>query len=201
MNDSMPVVLVNPPAEVVRESYDAPDYPSISVGYLANYLVKKGIHIKIIDAKLGRKSLQQTIKEIVSLRPKVLGISSFTHMIMTTSKIATAVKEALPDTTVVVGGYHVTFLPERSLKEFPEFDFLIVGEGEIAFCSLVEALLSGREFRDIPGVAFRKGGSYVVNGRGEVPDDLDELGMPAWEEFPQEDIAKYVKRFPLMTQR
>lgn len=201
MDNSTPVLLLNPPAEVPRESYDTPDYPSISIGYLASYLLKKGIDVKVFDAKLGRKTVEQTISEIISLRPKILGISSFTHMIMTADKIATAVKKILPDTTIVVGGFHVTFLPERSLKEFPVYDFLIVGEGELALYALVEALLNGHGYKDIPGVAFRKNGKYIVNGRGEIPDCLDELGMPAWDLFPKEDMEKYVKRLPLITQR
>lgn len=201
MNKAIPVVLVNPPAETPREHHDTPDYPAIGIGYLANYLLKKGIEARIIDAKLSRKTVQQTVSEIVSLHPKILGLSSFTHMIMTTSRIASAVKRTLPDTKIVVGGFHVTFLPEKSLKEFPEFDFLVIGEGELAFHALVQALLNKSEYKDIHGIAFRENGLYKVNGRGEIPDHLDKLGMPAWELFPREDIKKYVKRFPLMTQR
>lgn len=201
MNKLTPVLLVNSPAEVPRESYDTPDYPSITIGYLAGYLLKRGIEVRVLDARLGRKTVEQTIDEIISLRPRILGLSSFTHMIMTTSKIAKAVKRALPGTTIVVGGFHVTFLPERSLKEFPEFDFLVVGEGEIAFHSLVQALLHGHRYENIAGVAFRKDGFCRINGRGETTDELDELGMPAWEAFPRGDIGKYVKRFPLMSQR
>lgn len=197
------VVLLNPPAEVMREEvYDAPRYPAIGIGYIAGYLWHKtGIRPHVIDGKLGRRSVLQVIQQIASLRPKILGISAMTHIIVTAAKIAREVKAASPETTVVVGGFHASFLPERTLREFPEFDFLVVGEGEIAFSKLVTALLAGEPYETIPGVALRKNGEIKLNGRGEIPDHLDELGIPAWELFPEEDLNRYATLYPIMSQR
>jgi len=193
MNDQ--IILVNPPAEVPRECYDTPDYPAIGIAYVAGYLRQSGIACSVIDGKLARRTVQDTINELIERRPRILGLSAMTHMIVTTHKIAAAVKAACPETIVVLGGFHGSFLPERTLREFPSFDYVIVGEGEIAFAKFVRAVLSGLDPSDIPGVASRQSGQVRMNGRGEVPANLDELGMPAWDLFPP------ARMYPVMTQR
>ncbi|MHC4698151.1 MAG: B12-binding domain-containing radical SAM protein [Planctomycetota bacterium] len=207
------VLLVNPPAEVVRECYDTPNYPAIGIGYVAGYLQTHGVGVSVIDSKLARMTVDQTVKEIIAFNPRVLGLSAMTHMIVTASKIAKAVKGACPNTIVVLGGFHGSFLPERTLREFPAFDYIVVGEGELAFLDFVRAVFAGEDPSDIQGVASRRFSRHTgaqdsarakargsvsrirLNGRGAIPDHLDELGMPAWELFPKAEM------YPVMTQR
>jgi len=199
MNDR--ILLVNPPAQVVRECYDEPNYPAIGIAYVAGYLQSHGYSPTVIDAKLARKTVQNTIDEIITIRPRILGLTAMTHMIATTARIARAVKAACPDTIVVLGGFHASFLPEATLREFPIFDFLIVGEGEIAFLNFCRCVLAGGDPSELQGVAGKTIGPNGVtqtvrlNGRGPIPDDLDELGWPAWELFPMAEM------YPIMTQR
>lgn len=189
------ILLVNPPAEVPRELYDTPDYPAIGIAYVAGYLKANGIAVSVIDGKLSRETLQSTIEKISNISPDILGLTAMTHEIVTSHKIAQAVKRNRPDTAVVLGGFHGSFLPDRTLNEFEAFDYVVVGEGEIAFFKLVRALENGEDVRNIPGVASREGDAIYLNGRGEVPENLDELGTPAWELFPP------AKMYPIMSQR
>jgi len=195
------VLLVNPPAEVPRECYDTPNYPAIGIGYVAGYLKTHGVPVAVIDGKLARKTVRQTIDEIIEFRPRILGLSAMTHMIVTASKIAAAAKSAHPGTIVVLGGFHGSFLPERTLREFPVFDYVVVGEGEMAFLELCRAVFAGENPANIQGVASRQESpngalpTIRLNGRGAIPDDLDDLGWPAWELFPPAEM------YPVMTQR
>ncbi len=200
MNDS--ILLVNPPAEVPRECYDTPNYPAIGIAYVAGYLKSHGLPVEVIDGKLARKSVRQTIDEIIERRPRILGLTAMTHMVVTASRMAEAVKAACPDTLIVLGGFHASFLPERTMREFPVFDHLVVGEGEMAFLELCRCVLAGDDPSKIQGVASRVNGSPLstasdirVNGRGAIPEQLDELGWPAWELFPPAEM------YPIMTQR
>ncbi len=193
MNDT--VLLVNPPAEVPQECYDKPNYPAIGIAYVAGYLKSHDIPVSVIDAKLARMNVSQTIAAIREAAPRILGLSSMTHMIVTTHKIAQAVKQTHPDTIIVLGGFHGTFLPERTLREFPHFDYVCVGEGEMAFHEFVTTVNRGEDPSEIQGIASRQGETIRVNGRGQVPGHLDDLGMPAWELFPAAEM------YPVMSQR
>ncbi len=188
-------MLVNPPVRVPRESYDTPNYPAIGIGYVAGYLKRHDVPVQVIDGKLGRLTVEQTIDRICEAKPRVLGITSMTHEIVTAGEIAAAVKSRSPGTITVLGGFHGSFLPERTLTEFPSFDYLIVGEGEMAFLKFVQAVTAGDDPSEIPGVASRRGGKFRMNGRGEIPENLDDLGTPAWELFPRAEM------YPIMSQR
>ena len=195
------VLLVSPPAEVVRECYDTPNYPAIGIAYVAGYLKSHGIDVAVLDGKLARLTVEDAAREITQCNPRVLGLSAMTHEIATAAKIAKTVRKACPDSVIVLGGFHGTFLPERTLREFPIFDYIVVGEGELAFLDFVKAVFERRNPGGIQGVASRTlstDGSVAdirVNGRAEVAENLDDLGTPAWELFPKAEM------YPIMTQR
>ena len=198
------VILVNPPAQVIREArYDTPSFPAIGIAYIANYLeIHGGITPLVIDARLERRKEQEVIDQIVALQPAMVGFSAMTHMVNTAARMAAAVKARSPKTIAVLGGFHATFLPARTLKEFPVFDFLVVGEGEIAFLKLAQAILSGGPVPEIQGVWFsREDGTANEAGRGEVPPSLDELGDPGWHLFDRDAMGKYCTLIPIMAQR
>jgi anaerobic magnesium-protoporphyrin IX monomethyl ester cyclase len=196
------VVLLYPPAEVVRETWDKPNFPALGIAYIGDYMEKKGgITPALIDGRLSRFSVQDTVSQIISLRPKILGISAMTHMVLTAEKIIAEVKKAIPDIKIVLGSFHASFLPERTMKEFPEVDFIVVGEGEMAFLDLVNALLNNKDYENINGLVFRKEGGVIINGTGDIPKTLDELGEPGWHLFDQEIFRRYVTLLPVMGQR
>ena len=111
------VVLVEPPNKYIVERYDQPTYPAIGVGYVGNYLEQSiGVTPAIYDAKLGRKTIAQTIEEVVALKPKIVGLSAMTHIVKIAAQISFEIKKYLPDAIIILGGYHATFLPEQTLQ-------------------------------------------------------------------------------------
>jgi radical SAM superfamily enzyme YgiQ (UPF0313 family) len=201
-NSSYDIVLVQPPAEVVREMYDQPDFPAIALAYLGRYVEENtDLSVAIIDARLARLTVEQTVSQVLALKPKIVGVSAMTHMITTAGKVADRLKSANPALAMVLGGFHVTFLPERTLNEFPAFDFAVVGEGEMAFAGLAEALVNGTSYENIPGVWYNSEGALIASGRGSIPGTLDELGSPAWHLFDRDVLAEHAHSFGIMGQR
>ena len=193
------VVLLYPPAEEILEIYDVPEFPNIGIAYVGHYLETHGnVTPACIDARLSRLSLEETVERIVALRPRVLGIGAMTPMVLAAAEVAARVKEQLPEVRTVLGGFHATFLPERSLEEFPAFDYVAVGESELSFCDLVQRLLSGATCEDIPGIWSRTNSGLSQQGRGTIPPTLDELGEPGWHLFDPADLAQYCSTLPVM---
>jgi radical SAM superfamily enzyme YgiQ (UPF0313 family) len=75
---------------------------------------------------------------------------------------------------VVLGGPHVTFLPEEGLDAA---EFVLRGEADETFLQLVRLLESGQDWRDVPGLSYREGSRAVHNPLPPRPD-LDRLPMP-----------------------
>lgn len=81
-------------------------------------------------------------------------------------------KEAFPESTIILGGPEVSYNAKSVLNEHRWCDFVVSGEGEYPFAALCDALVSGENF-DIPGVCYRKGNNIIISkpyiGKGEPP--------------------------------
>ncbi|HKD02609.1 MAG TPA: cobalamin-dependent protein [Terriglobales bacterium] len=123
-----------------------------------------------------------SVKRVIAEKPDVVGISNmFTAQIDRAYALADLVKAALPETIVVIGGPHVTVFPQEALAR-PSIDYVVLGEGEERFTSLIACLLRG----DDPA------GEGIL-GKSEATDlkdkkwpirfiaDLDRLPLPAYE--------------------
>jgi B12-binding domain/radical SAM domain protein len=65
----------------------------------------------------------------------------------------------------VAGGVHATAEPLATLRS--GFDLAAIGEGEATAVALAAAILSGRDPRRLPGIAYLRDGKLVSNGPGE----------------------------------
>lgn len=96
-------------------------------------------------------------------------------------EIARIAKQIDPRVTIVFGGIGATFLWEHFLTHFPEIDYVVIGEGEYTFLSLIEYLESDRlqEIETINGIAFVKDSRAVRTRQAETIGCLDDLPVPA----------------------
>ena len=134
----MKVLIVNPPAhKIIEPEYDRPAYPRTALACLASYLRAKNIDVHVLDCKFDRISLDEGFQFIKQLMPDIVGFTAFTNEIMQAAEMAKRVKESFPAMKTVIGSVHLTSLPEQTLREFPQFDFGVVGEGEITFYELI----------------------------------------------------------------
>lgn len=182
---ALKIVLVNvPPLGVIEPWYDAPDFPRGSLACLAAFLLKNSPHeVKCIDAKYDRLSFEQTIEEILSFQPDIVGYTAFTNEIKPCAYVAARIKLVNPNIYNLIGGAHFTALPDKTLMEFPSFDGGIAGDGEeslLDFCNTYEA---GADFSQVKGLVYRADGDIIMNAARPRLLDLNELPMPAWDLF------------------
>lgn len=181
----MKVLLANPPPyKIIEPSYDTPEYPRTSLAYLAGYLRSQAIEVDVLDCKYDRLAYDQALQRISSSNAKIIGFTSFTNEIMQAAQLARTVKKHNPDITTIIGGVHVSALPEETMQEFPEFDYGVVGEGEITLYELLSALAENAAIESINGICFRKGDSEICKtGLRELITDYNSLPLPAWDLF------------------
>lgn len=158
----------------------------VNFGYLAAYSRKKlpGLQFEILDCEvegLGYRQIEQRIKKA---KPDVVGITAPTPTMKHVYKISEITKTIYPQCLVVVGGNHPTVLPQRTMKEGDKIDFIVIGEGEITFTQLLQALQnSQKEFSNIAGLCWRKEKEIIINEKRELIKNLDEIPFPARDIF------------------
>lgn len=181
----MKVLLVNPPPyQIVEPYYDTPDFPRTGIAYLAGHLRAQGVDVHVLDCKFDRLDYDAGLDFVKSLRPDVVGLGAYTNEIKPAAEFATRVKALDPSIQTIIGGVHVTALPEQTLREFPEFDYGVIGEGEETLHALLTALEEKATLEGIRGVSFLdESGSYQFGGTRTPVADQDTLAWPAWDMF------------------
>lgn len=183
------IVFVNPP--LTREerfgamAKHGATAPPLSLCYLAAALRKSGIQSKIIDALSFDKSLEETVEEIVSQHPRYVGISSTTVGIFRAAELAGQVKKINPDITTIIGGPHITAVPQETMAKFPPFDIGVIGEGEITLVELIQTLGSSGSPDKVNGLILRKSPTDTFLTEPRLPIEyLDSIPIPAWDMVP-----------------
>lgn len=165
----MKILLLNPPAQnkVVEhpddkgdeflESDDFGDFPPLGLLYVLSYLEQNtnGHYFKFIDC-IGERITHDALRShIEDYQPDIVGITSFTISLVDVCIVADTVKQVKAEAHVCMGGHHPIAFPFEA-AQLPNFDSIIVGEGEIAFTQLVNAIESGNDFTEIQGVYTSK---------------------------------------------
>jgi len=186
------IVLLTPPV-TLKERYGnlsgaANTLPSLGILYLAAVLRKEGYSVSVIEASSLGLSLKELIKEIIPQKPKYIGISATTLSIFNASVLAGEIKKTDNRIKTIVGGPHITAVPEETLNLFSSFDIGVIGEGEETLKELIYALEKGGNLSGVNGITFRDGQNILKTPRRTFLNELDRLPFPAWDllkDFPK----------------
>jgi anaerobic magnesium-protoporphyrin IX monomethyl ester cyclase len=197
------VCLIRPRAgESFRFSAQSLSLP-LGLAYIAGALEAAGVRVAVIDA-VGEAPRRRTRYfkgylvglpdgELAARIPPdadIVGISVlFTHEWPSAVRLVQVIRRARPELAVVLGGEHVTALPEFCLATCAA-DVLVLGEGEETIVELIAALRGTATgaarvaaLHGVDGIAFRDGVAVVVNRRRARRLDVDAIPRPAWRHF------------------
>lgn len=111
----------------------------------------------------------------------VIGVSATSQCYDIANKLSAAIKKVRSSIITILGGHHITSLPQTLTKDF---DIGVMGEGEATFLEIVE-VLSGHGFacsaevlRNIAGIVYHDGDKLTENPRRPPIEPLDSLPFP-----------------------
>ncbi len=171
-----------------RTAWDLHPY---NLGILAA-MIEKDFEIKIIDATVDNLSKEEFSELISKEKPDIVGISVLTNEYSGAGNIAAEIVKSInPQTTVIMGGVHVTTSnPEEILSKNPSIDYLIMGEGEYTFQKLCNHLNNNSALPE-KGIAYKNENQIINKGMADFIQDLDALPYPSYHLF---DFLKYANK-------
>jgi anaerobic magnesium-protoporphyrin IX monomethyl ester cyclase len=181
------VLLTTPPFDsVIEPLYDQPSFVRTSLALLSGYLrAKNQCELKCIDAKFEQKKIDTLLQEILLFKPQLVCISSYTYEIISAGFLAEKIKNFNPSVITIIGGSHISAIPQSTLEEFKFFDIGVVGEGEETLSALCNAIGNNESFFNVDGIAYRDvQNKIIVNKEREKVQDLNTLPFPAWDLLP-----------------
>lgn len=182
------IVLVFPPHRLKEHRY------SLGLLYISGYLRDHGFDNVIVENKLmggpnykyqgKEQAMQDIIKKVVELKPKVVGYTSSTIEINDVIEMNAEIRRQI-NTISIIGGPHVTAAPEEVLKR--GFDVVVIGEGEQTALELFEELEKEQpDLSQVKGIAWKKdNGEVVINPPREMID-ITESCLPAYDKIYME---------------
>jgi len=131
-----------------------------------------------VDTPPADDDLDDIVRSCVARAPTVLGLSCCMWNVEKNLRVASAVKEALPGTWIVLGGPEVSAREPDLIRSNPFVDVVVPGEGEDVFCDLIAARAGGSAVSDVAGVVCRGGSGVLATHAPAGPPDLDRLPSP-----------------------
>ncbi|MDD5307218.1 MAG: radical SAM protein [Deltaproteobacteria bacterium] len=160
------IVLVEPkpPGLNVFSAFKLPRLGPIILGTI---LARRGFEVRVFVEQMG------LVDDSALAAADLVGISTVTSTAPRSYELARDLRRR--GIKVVMGGPHVTFLPDEALLHC---DYVLRGEAEDSIVELVEALRSGTGLLGIAGLSFRAGGTVHHNPDRSAPTDLDSVPLP-----------------------
>src|SRR5207245_9880827 len=134
------IAFINPPAADVEWFGDKANFElPLGLAMLAAYVRQHGHEPTIIDAAAERLTPEQTLARVIEVQASLVGITANTVMMPPATHIATVLRQHLPETLIILGGKHVSVIPE-DIYDAPQpvFDLSVIGEGEETLLEIVQ---------------------------------------------------------------
>lgn len=188
----MKILLISPPNRIKPSlgEYHSYAIPPLGLLYIAAVLESKGFSSKVLDMRFNGMDQKKLDEMLDHMKPDLVGITSMTSNFPAAEYIAKFVKLRCPESLVVMGGVHATFMHREILAETPEADIIVRYEGEFTMAELAATLENGRSLKEVNGISFRDEGRIISNPDRERIEDLDCLPFPA-HHLLEPKIKKY----------
>ena len=148
-------------------------HPAFGLRWLWANLGPLRAHAAIREYTLSQSPLD-IAEDLLRLNPRIIGLSVHIWNVTLLTEVARIIKTVSPETVLVIGGPEVSYEYEGT-PIFAAADYLIRGEGEVAFAALAKDLLEGR-----------KPPEKVIAAE---PPDLAGLVLP-YKAYSDEDLAR-----------
>ena len=205
---SIKTTLINPQQIFSKGQVAAGLTPPLGIAYLSSFLLAHDYPIQIIDA-LGEDPYEiNPFKKGSFLRglktsEVIRRIDSDTHLVGISNLFSFAypavevlcqeIRKAYPEKKIVLGGPHPSALYDEILKNIPEVDFIVIGEGEESLLGLLDYLDGKLELNDLSGLATRdeSGNITVLNSSKRIKNlNQDNIPFPARHLLPMENYIQ-----------
>lgn len=175
MKKRLPKILLIYPQTSVE--FDTTHCLPLGLAYIAAVLEKKGFTVAVLDCNVQKEDLKKKLKTI-----QIAGIFTLTPNIYNAWRLAKKIKEYDKKILVVLGGPHVSSLPEESLEQ-KDVDLVVRGEGEETILEICQTWPK-KDFSRVKGLSYKKDKKIIHNSDRPFIKNLDSLPFPAWHLFP-----------------
>lgn len=175
---------------LIASPYPLEEFPSppLGISYVAAAFEKAGCDVRIFDYIISAYSKEKLAAQLAEFSPDAVGAGCVTMNFHEAQRILSDVKSLDPEMLTMIGGPHVSFTPEETLRNSPQIDVIFLGEADETIVEFVPFLKEKTQWKNIPGIAYADNGEIVNNGRRAFIADINSIPLPARRLLP---ISRY----------
>jgi len=152
------------------------DQDNLGLRYLMSSAVAAGHRAELMTYGSDPDAILDSIR---SYQPDAVGFSLiFQYMAPDFARVIAALRERGVTAHFTMGGHYPSFEPLEILRQMPGLDSVVRFDGEVTLVRLLNCLGNGADWRDLKGIAFRRGGEIHTTPLAEPVADLDSLPFP-----------------------
>lgn len=153
----MRILILNPPHTAIGSRIPSEHLPPLGLLCLGGPLIDAGHSVQLLDAEFGTMSPSAIAHSVRQFSPEALliGHSGSTSAHPTVSILTRAIRTECPNVRIIYGGVFPTFHWAEIMRDEPQIDFIVRGEGEQTIVRLIDALETGSSLEKIGGIVYR----------------------------------------------
>jgi len=162
------------------------DDPNFGVSTLEEYADRKGVDIELSKRMrtFAAEFIELAAAEILATDPDTVGFSTTFMQNVPSLSVAKRIKQLAPDVTIIFGGGNCDGPMGVALHRNYRFvDYVVCGEGEVAFPALLRALDGEVEMPSVPGLCWWDGETQRVNDTSPHPVPPGRIPVPDFDDW------------------
>ena len=156
--------------------------------YVGGALQKAGYGVMLYDAMTRFHTLDEIRETLRREQPGAVFVSCITATVLDGMEVCRVAREEVPQVLTVLGNTHPSFMYGEILRDHPEVDVIVRGEGEATAVELMDAWSARAGLSRVRGIAFRDEGRIVATPPRPFLADLDAVS-PAWDLVPWKEYS------------
>jgi radical SAM superfamily enzyme YgiQ (UPF0313 family) len=175
---------------IIAASYPLEEIPSppLGIAYVAAAFESAGCEVRVFDYIVSHYSREKLSAQLADFQPDAVGAGCVTMNFYDAQQIIRDVKSCNQEILTMMGGPHVSFTAEETLRNYPEIDLIFIGESDDTIIEFVPLMKQKNKWRNICGIAFRQNDEIINNGKRDFIMDVDCITMPARHLLP---VSRY----------
>lgn len=197
----MRITLLHPPHDAIGSRIPKENLPPFGLLCLGGPLIDAGHQVTLVNADRAPMPPHDAVAATLAYRPDavLIGHSGSTSAHPVVAELVRLIRNAAPDVHIIYGGVFPTYHWEDVLRDVPEIDVIVRGEGEETTPALIAALEQGQPLSGVPGIAYRKGGDPVATRPAPMIRILDDHRV-GWELIDFNDYSYWGGRKAVILQ-
>lgn len=175
---------------IIAAPYPLEEIPSppLGIAYVAAAFEAAGCEVRVFDYIVSHYSREKLSAQLADFQPDAVGAGCVTMNFYDAQQIIRDVKSCNQEILTMMGGPHVSFTAEETLRNYPEIDLIFIGESDDTIIEFVPLIKQKNKWHNIRGIAFRQNDEIINNGKRDFIMDVDCIKMPARHLLP---VSRY----------